>query len=198
LLLAGCASSPSSEPEPAGPPPEPPDVRFRIVATQGEVPGPDPLAEMERVRSWLEANPGSDLMDFNALPPTAGGPPTGIDYARKSPGSDEFVGLLAPPFDVWDFRLEDLEGAAILEGDGGRSSLTLRMVEHRRADFARFTGANKGRVLAIVVDGEVWSAPVIQERIPGLFALAVEFGSGGAEAFARSLGLPPLAIEAQE
>jgi preprotein translocase subunit SecD len=36
-----------------------------------------------------------------------------------------------------------------------------------RADFARVTGANVQRQLAIVLDNTVRSAPVIQERIPG-------------------------------
>jgi len=40
------------------------------------------------------------------------------------------------------------------------------MTPKGRADFARVTGNNVGRQLAIVLDGTVSSAPVIRERIP--------------------------------
>ena len=41
------------------------------------------------------------------------------------------------------------------------------MTPRGRADFARVTGNNVNRNLAIVLDSEISSAPVINERIPG-------------------------------
>jgi preprotein translocase subunit SecD len=52
---------------------------------------------------------------------------------------------------------DQLEGPTVqltLNGDGARQ-------------FDQLTGANVGRRLAIILDGTVYSAPVIQERIPG-------------------------------
>jgi protein-export membrane protein SecD len=44
--------------------------------------------------------------------------------------------------------------------------VTMQMTPKGRADFARVTGNNVGRQLAIVLDGTVNSAPNIRERIP--------------------------------
>jgi len=44
--------------------------------------------------------------------------------------------------------------------------VSMKMTPKGRADFARVTGANVGRQLAIVLDGVVQSAPVIRDKIP--------------------------------
>jgi protein-export membrane protein SecD len=48
----------------------------------------------------------------------------------------------------------------------GSMAVGMKMTPRGRADFARVTGNNVGRQLAIVLDGVVNSAPVIRERIP--------------------------------
>jgi len=48
----------------------------------------------------------------------------------------------------------------------GSMAVGMKMTPRGRADFARITGNNVGRQLAIVLDGVVNSAPVIRERIP--------------------------------
>jgi protein-export membrane protein SecD len=48
----------------------------------------------------------------------------------------------------------------------GSWGVSMTLNPRGRSDFARVTGANTGRQLAIVLDGTVRSAPVIQERIP--------------------------------
>jgi SecD/SecF fusion protein len=48
----------------------------------------------------------------------------------------------------------------------GNMAVGMKMTPRGRADFARITGNNVGRQLAIVLDGVVSSAPVIRERIP--------------------------------
>jgi protein-export membrane protein SecD len=48
----------------------------------------------------------------------------------------------------------------------GGWGVSMRMTPRGRADFARITGANIQRYLAIVLDGIVSSSPVIRERIP--------------------------------
>jgi protein-export membrane protein SecD len=49
----------------------------------------------------------------------------------------------------------------------GAWGVNITMTPKGRSDFARVTGANVGRQLAIVLDGVVSSAPRIDERIPG-------------------------------
>jgi protein-export membrane protein SecD len=59
--------------------------------------------------------------------------------------------------------------SAIAEPDQqspGAMAVGMKMTPRGRADFARITGNNVGRQLAIVLDGVVNSAPVIRERIP--------------------------------
>jgi protein-export membrane protein SecD len=48
----------------------------------------------------------------------------------------------------------------------GAMAVGMKMTPRGRADFARVTGNNVARQLAIVLDGVVNSAPVIRERIP--------------------------------
>ena len=48
----------------------------------------------------------------------------------------------------------------------GAWGVSMKLTPVGRADFARVTGNNVGRQLAIVLDGAVQSAPVINERIP--------------------------------
>jgi SecD/SecF fusion protein len=48
----------------------------------------------------------------------------------------------------------------------GAWGVSMKLTPRGRADFARVTGANVGRQLGIVLDGVVFSAPVIRERIP--------------------------------
>jgi preprotein translocase subunit SecD len=48
----------------------------------------------------------------------------------------------------------------------GAWGVSMKMTPKGRSDFARVTGANVGRQLAIILDGVVQSAPVIRDRIP--------------------------------
>ena len=48
----------------------------------------------------------------------------------------------------------------------GAWGVSMKLTPKGRADFARVTGNNVGRELAIVLDGQVSSAPNIRERIP--------------------------------
>jgi protein-export membrane protein SecD len=50
--------------------------------------------------------------------------------------------------------------------DPGAWGVSMKLTPSGRSDFARITGNNVGRQLAIVLDGVVQSAPVINERIP--------------------------------
>jgi protein-export membrane protein SecD len=49
----------------------------------------------------------------------------------------------------------------------GAWGVKMEMTPKGRSDFARVTGANVGRALAIVLDGVVQSAPRINDKIPG-------------------------------
>src|SRR5262245_21913741 len=52
------------------------------------------------------------------------------------------------------------------QANPGAWGVSMTMTPRGRADFARVTGNSVGRLLAIVLDNEIASAPVIRERIP--------------------------------
>jgi len=71
-----------------------------------------------------------------------------------------------------------IESTAVMTGDSladamigrdqyGRSNVKLEFTGKGAGMFANITGANVNRRLAIVLDGQVYSAPVIRERISG-------------------------------
>jgi len=51
--------------------------------------------------------------------------------------------------------------------NNGAAEVTLKLKGRGPKEFARITGANVGRQLAVVLDGSVFSAPVIQGKITG-------------------------------
>lgn len=62
---------------------------------------------------------------------------------------------------------EALTDAFVGFGDFGRPHVGLRFNRRGGRKFARITGGNIGERLAIVLDGKIHSAPVIQDRISG-------------------------------
>jgi preprotein translocase subunit SecD len=107
---------------------------------------------------------------------------------------DETTGLPEP-----DARLTggDVEEARVGRDEAAAPHVEIRLTPGASARFADLTGASVGRKLAIVLDGEVQSAPVIMERIEGP-DLRLTTGGGPdagarAEAFAAALSAgPPL------
>jgi preprotein translocase subunit SecD len=73
---------------------------------------------------------------------------------------------------------------------GGQSmrhvAVQFEFKEDRKAAFEKFTGANVGRVLCVVVEGKVQTAPVINAAIPGAGLLRAA-GSGWTDEQARDL-----------
>jgi preprotein translocase subunit SecD len=66
---------------------------------------------------------------------------------------------------ISDARVEVSAGSATLRA--GQPIVALKLNSEGAKIFAQVTGANVGKRLAIILDGKVESAPVIEERIPG-------------------------------
>ncbi len=66
---------------------------------------------------------------------------------------------------IADARVQVSSGSATLRA--GQPIVSLKLNNEGAKIFAQVTGANVGKRLAIVLDGKVESAPVIEERIPG-------------------------------
>ncbi len=62
---------------------------------------------------------------------------------------------------------ESLTGAEYFPGEFNEPEVNITFDQAGAADFERLTGENRGRLMAIVLDDTVQSAPQIRERIPG-------------------------------
>ena len=62
---------------------------------------------------------------------------------------------------------ESLTGADYFPGEFNEPEVNITFDQAGAADFERLTGENRGRLMAIVLDDMVHSAPQIREKIPG-------------------------------
>ena len=91
----------------------------------------------------------------------AGDVPEGYELTKDEDGNDLLLEQVAV------MTGEVLSDANISRDQYGRPSVKLDFTSAGARLFSNITGANKGRRLAIILDGEVYSAPVIRERISG-------------------------------
>lgn len=117
------------------------------------------LAKLER---WRKANPSTPLGVFNALDPAAG------PHRRLLWLESRFVDTLGPPMPLLlPDRPEDHLGAASIAraypaGDSyGYPAVGIELTDGRADDFERFTGTHTWQRMAIVLEGQVRSAPTL-------------------------------------
>jgi len=155
---AAAGDSAAAEAQPAEP--EAPNLRpFSSLLAQGDAPGTYLVAS--------EDVPTAQL--FLATPAAASSIPRNISLQW----GDETIGLSARNYR----RLYILVDEAFMTGEYLQDAQAQRDPQFNQAMvnfqfnraggrlFSRFTGANVGEYLAIVLDGEVMSAPVIRDRI---------------------------------
>ncbi len=159
---------------------------FRIMVDDSDDLGRE--AEIEKFRKWRAEHPDTPITDFNRVPEKEGGPRKGVAWYGISPTADAQESLKAAP-DVdavmvrveselrgqapdeagsWDFSGADLQyvGPGV-DAKSGFPAVQFELAEHRKSAFGDFTEEFKGRYMAIILNGQVHSAPVIQNRLPG-------------------------------
>ena len=62
---------------------------------------------------------------------------------------------------------DNIRDSYVSENEFGQQEIVVLFNKNGKAEFAELTGANVGRRLAIVIDGELYSAPVLLSRIDG-------------------------------
>ena len=77
------------------------------------------------------------------------------------------------------FSGEELSTAAIAANQAGQRVVTFKLKENGAKLFEQYTSANIGKYFAIVLDGRVISAPVINSAIPGGNVEISQGGIGG-------------------
>jgi preprotein translocase subunit SecD len=110
-------------------------------------------------------------------------PPPNTEWLHDA-GTGEPILVEIPQADTEDFGAPDLDPGEIhaQPDPHGRWVVQFALREDRRDDFADFTRRSLKRMLAIVVDGKVLSAPVIQDALPGRAIIS----GGGTEGFSRA------------
>lgn len=89
-----------------------------------------------------------------------------------------------------------IKSAMVMRGDRGEPQIGFTMQPEAAAAFAKVTGDNLGRRLAIVLDGKLYSAPVIQSPITGgRGQITGQFSSAEALELAATIETPlPVAV----
>ncbi len=169
-------------------------LQFRIVAD-----ATDDLAiteETEKYRTWRAGNPEEQVTAFNRVAEGEGGPRTGLIWVgvngesadtAAAPGLDATVlrdedairGTESGSPLSWNFTGAGLSYVGPGADDAGFPAVRFEFAEHRKAAFADFTQEFRQRRMAIVLNNQVESAPVIQGRLPGGGII-----TGGAQGFA--------------
>ena len=159
-------------------------LQFRIVAEQQD--DLNLTEEIRKFREWREANPDTATRAFRRVAEAEGGPRAGIVWEDLSergieenlriepdldaiPLRDEDVirGIEANSPQSWNFTGDQLQYVGPSVDQAGFPAVRFEFDEQYKAAFADFTEEYEGRQMAIVLNGKVNSAPVIQQRLPG-------------------------------
>jgi len=151
------------------------ELHFLIVAGPADFTelATDQATERSKLEAWVAANPGVALANFNSVSgPT--GPNPGIRwYAYEQdpeqpprPELERATAVLNHQGEE-HFRGEDLSRVYPTQDQSGYPAVGFEMRPARKGDFRDFTDKHGNRQMAIVLNGEISSAPRIDEPLPG-------------------------------
>ena len=151
------------------------ELSFQMLADAGHVPPDTDLqTERQKLDDWAAANPGSPLSAFNRLALENGGPHPAIEWYGWKPQDDAQEAqseveraqpVFRPESPADEFRGGDLLRVYPSQDQLGFPAVGFEMKPARRSEFGDFTGENEGRRMAIVLNGEIATAPEIGERM---------------------------------
>ena len=169
---------------------------FRIIAELSDDLG---LAdEKKKFTDWMALNPEGSTKDFNKLSVAEGGPRPEINWHLPSEkgeaGTNLSFAMTSGAFPLlmldyvrsdlatneatsWHFGGDDLNYVGGTLDNKGMPAVAFEFSEYRKSAFGDFTEQYKGRKMAIVLNGKVYSAPNINGRLDG--AGIIEGGSSG-------------------
>ncbi|MDE0891514.1 MAG: protein translocase subunit SecD [Planctomycetota bacterium] len=163
----------------------PGELAFYIASNPSQLGVSTDLAiERAKVDAWILANPNRPLGEFNRLATTDGGPsetmrwfPRRLPGGARGPLSERGLVAVTPPTDKFRFTGEDLDSVGISQDQLGYPAVAFSMKTSRSAAFGEFTGAHINEQMAIVLNGEVVTDPVL--RAPLFGDAIIEGGDGG-------------------
>jgi SecD/SecF fusion protein len=154
------------------------DLRFHPVMIESDFValGTDMATEQAKVEAWLAKPENEDipLTVFNSLPPEEGGPTPGVlwfamreaEGAEPTPRAERLLPVSQPPPE-WTFTGADLAGIGKTTDRIGFPAVGFSMRPEARIRFGDFTEKYVNRRIAIVLNGEIATAPNIEEPLRG-------------------------------
>jgi preprotein translocase subunit SecD len=142
---------------------------FFLVAEEGDVAGLE--AERARFEAWRQANPDRPWLEYNS---DGARGPTRVAWFPTRFGDQKGQSEVGPPMPVLlpgsaagAFGSGDFERVYATQDQYGYPAIGFELTDARSPDFAAFTERIVNRRLAIVLAGEVRSAPSINSRLTG-------------------------------
>jgi SecD/SecF fusion protein len=163
----------------------PGELAFYIASNPSQLGVSTDLAiERAKVNAWITANPNRTLSEFNRLAPADGGPSASLRwFPRRLPGgangplSERSLVSVTPPTDEFRFTGEDLDSVGVSQDQLGYPAVAFSMKTSKSAAFGEYTGSHINEQMAIVLNGEVVTDPVL--RAPLFGDAIIEGGAGG-------------------
>jgi SecD/SecF fusion protein len=163
------------------------DLQFLINASPGTLMplGTDETKERGKLDTWLKEHPGASYEEFNKLPSDQGGPTSRLRWfpmrlakgqLDSSPPEARLKLLILPP-EEWIFGGGDLASVGSGSDGMGRPAVTFEMADDKRDAFGKFTEKHIDEQMAILLNGEIVTDPVIHGKLPG--GGIIEGGQGG-------------------
>ncbi|MFT5290491.1 MAG: SecD/SecF fusion protein [Planctomycetota bacterium] len=158
------------------------ELSFQIQAMDQDFTDLDLTAEREKLRSWVTANEGDTMSSFNKITTADGGPHPGIEwYPNSFSGNEAFTAMsteerinsampvLRPTGEDDTLRGEHLDRVYPSSDQYGYPAVgfIFKAVGGKDDDFTNFTESNVERNMAIVLNGEVYTAPTINGTLYG-------------------------------
>lgn len=160
-------------------------LQFRIIVDDTDDLGR--AAELDKFKTWREANPDEPARSFNRVTDPVTGPRSGVlwyDLSEKNddptlaaePGlnatmvrDEDVIRNNTDPDESWVFSGGDLAANGVFpsQDTSGFPAVGFRFDGLAADHFARFTDEFTGRKMAIILNGSIHSAPVIEDRLPG-------------------------------
>jgi SecD/SecF fusion protein len=165
----------------------PGSMKLYIGATDADFPpGSEIVAEQAAAVAWRAANPETPTTIYNqqlaARPGQLGSirafPRTIIDEQGETIENSSDIVLLVNPQDDWSFTGDDLKNVSRSQDNMGYPAVGLSIVTEKEFAFGDFTGASKGKLMAIVLNDVIVSMATINKELPGDFII-----TGGNQGF---------------
>jgi hypothetical protein len=140
------------------------------------------VRERARLTKWLAANPRAPVASFAFVDRDEGGPDPRLAWVpirsgKGGPSREDPLLLVRPTSHEDAFDAYDLASAWSSADTRGLPAIAVELLAEREDDFARFTRANVGRQLAIVIGGRVASAPTLNDALGRSFLIQGEFST---------------------